>query len=260
MDILVLGLGVIGTTYAYALQKAGHNVEHFVRESKREKIGSTINIKLLDGRDNPKGVEKTNSYSIKLAHPDSSYDFIFISLSMGKLEAAIKTLAENNIKGTIVLLSGIWENKQTVDKILGDFPYILGYPVAGGIITKELLDCVLFDHIMLENKEKASIPNDLELIELLKSANIKVECPYDMLEWILIHMAINAGVISTAVKYADSGDTAKAADDVMNSAKALSEVVLTIREAVKIVEARGVDLKKYKNELLPYNIPSKIAV
>ena len=34
MDILVLGLGVIGMTYAYALQKAGHNVEHFVRESK----------------------------------------------------------------------------------------------------------------------------------------------------------------------------------------------------------------------------------
>ncbi|WP_363316035.1 2-dehydropantoate 2-reductase N-terminal domain-containing protein [Clostridium sp.] len=61
MNILVLGLGVIGTTYAYILKEAGHNIEHFIRKNKIEKVGSTINIKLLDGRENPKGVEKRDS-------------------------------------------------------------------------------------------------------------------------------------------------------------------------------------------------------
>ena len=31
MKILVVGLGVIGTTYAYLFEKAGHEVEHFIR-------------------------------------------------------------------------------------------------------------------------------------------------------------------------------------------------------------------------------------
>gem|GEM_PF-3814209 len=35
MKILILGLGVIGTTYAYLFQKAGAETEHFIRESKR---------------------------------------------------------------------------------------------------------------------------------------------------------------------------------------------------------------------------------
>ena len=30
MSILVVGLGVIGTTYGYLFQKAGHHVEHLV--------------------------------------------------------------------------------------------------------------------------------------------------------------------------------------------------------------------------------------
>jgi ketopantoate reductase len=35
MRIAILGLGVIGTTYAYALQKAGHDTFHIVREGKQ---------------------------------------------------------------------------------------------------------------------------------------------------------------------------------------------------------------------------------
>jgi 2-dehydropantoate 2-reductase len=59
-------------------------------------------------------------------------------------------------------------------------------------------------------------------------------------------MAINAAVISTAEKYARYNNSEKAAEYLMSSAKALSEVVLVIRETLKIVEARGVDLKNIK--------------
>ncbi|MCL1964406.1 MAG: NAD(P)-binding domain-containing protein [Firmicutes bacterium] len=260
MNFLVVGLGVIGTTYAYALQKAGHTVEHFVRESKRETIGAALKVNLLDGRENPKGVEKKDAYPIKLARPGGSYDFIMVSLSMGKVEAAIQDLSENNIKGTVVLLCGTWESKESIHTIMGAYPYILGYPIAGGKIDEKTLHCVLFDSIMLESKENASIPNYSALIQAFHDAKIKVECPYDMLEWIWIHMAINAAVISTGATYAaDFRDMEQGAEALMNSAKALSEAVLVIRETIKIVEARGVDLKKYKKELMPYKIPSKIA-
>lgn len=259
MNILVLGVGVIGTAYGYALQKAGHHVEHWVRESKRGEVDSTLTIQLLDGREHAKGVDKTDSYSIKLASSGSSYDFIIISVSMGKLESAIQTLSANNITGTLVLLCGIWENKETVDQITGAYTYILGYPVAGGQMSTGLLEGVLFDHIMLESRENAAIPNYSAIIEAFGSANIKIECPHKMLEWIWIHMAINAAVISTAPQYSGYMDSEKAADALMGNAQALSRAVHAIRETVRIVETRGVDLKKYKRDLLPYKIPARIA-
>ncbi len=259
MDILVLGVGVIGTTYGYALQKAGHNVEHWVRESKRREGNSALTIKLLDGREHAKGIDKTDSYSIKLAASGGSYDFIIISISMGKLESAIQTLAANNIKGTLVLMCGIWENKETIDKIAGNYAYILGYPVAGGQMSTGLLDGVLFDHIMLESRENAAIPNYSAITEAFGSANIKIECPHRMQEWIWIHMAINAAVISTAAQYSGNLHSEKAADALMSSVQALSRTVYAIRETVKIVETRGVALNNYKRDLLPYKIPARIA-
>lgn len=38
MKICILGLGVIGTTYGYVFQKAGHQIEHLVRENKKNKM------------------------------------------------------------------------------------------------------------------------------------------------------------------------------------------------------------------------------
>ena len=40
MKICILGLGVIGTTYGYVFQKAGHQIEHLVRENKKTKCSS----------------------------------------------------------------------------------------------------------------------------------------------------------------------------------------------------------------------------
>jgi 2-dehydropantoate 2-reductase len=259
MKVLVLGAGVIGTTYAYALQKAGHQVEHFIRASNRSKIEKTINVQLLDGRETSDGIEREGAYSLVFTKPGSSYDFILLSLSAGKLEGAVKTLAENNISGTAVVFSGIWEDRDFVSKAMGGYPYVLGYPVAGGSITKDSLNCVLFDHIMLESKEKSAIPKYPALVELFSSVHIGIECPYDMLEWIWVHMAINAAVISTAARYGDIDHPEKAAETLIDSVSGLSKAVLAARQTLRIVEARGVDSNRYKDEASPFKAPSLLA-
>ncbi|WP_128656520.1 ketopantoate reductase family protein [Paenibacillus sp. 598K] len=259
MRILVVGLGVIGTTYGYVFQASGHTVEHFIRENKQADAPSRLTVKLFDGRYNGKGEAKQAEYSLAFAQPDNSYDFIVISVSAGKLAAAIQTLNEHNLQGTIIVLNGIWEEKSVVDQWFGHRPYILGYPVAGGSIEHGVLDSVLFGHLMLESQEKANIANYADLMALLSSCHLKTEVPYDMLAWIWIHMAINAGVITTAAKYGDVFDPARAAQTVMTSSKALMESVLTIREAIRIIEARGVSFRHYRKDLLPYTIPPRIA-
>ena len=72
-------------------------------------------------------------------------------------------------------------------------------------------------------------------------------------------MAINAGVTSTAAREGKIDDSNRLARELMADSKALTMAVKCIRETLKTVSARGVDLKKYNNEILPYKIPSGIA-
>ena len=259
MKITILGLGVIGTTYGYAFQKAGHTVRHWVRESKRESAPAALEVRLFDGRTDPKGEAVGDTYPVELANRGEESDFILIAVSAGKLEAAIQTLEENDLRGTVLLFSGFWGERAELGRILAGRPCVMGYPVAGGSLQDGVLDCVLFDHVMLAGESDAAAPNYPALLKLLASARLKAEVPYDILQWIWLHMAINAGVITTAGKYGDVSDTAQAARTVMASSAALSEAVLCIRETAKIVASRGVPLGKFANELLPYRIPSRIA-
>lgn len=258
MRAAVLGLGVIGTTYAYALQKAGCDTYHIVREGKE--VPSVIPVHLLDGRYDQKGEEKDGEYSVKLASNNEEYDFILVSVACGKLEGAMQTLRNRNIKGTVILFCNFWNDRKDVEQMIGEYEYITAFPTAGGNMqTDGKLNCVLFDHIMLESKDKAKIHNYDELIKLLDSADIKQEIPNDMFEWIWIHMAINAGVTSTAAREGKIDDPNRLARELMADSKALTMAVKCIRETLKTVSARGVDLKKYNNEILPYKIPSGIA-
>lgn len=258
MRAAILGLGVIGTTYAYAFQKAGQEVFHIIREG--TKVPSSVSVHLLDGRYHKKGEEKEDSYDIALAGKNEEYDFIFISVASGKLGEAMDTLRNRGIKGTIVLFCNFWDERKEIEAIVGDYNYIIAFPTAGGHMEQGgKLNSVLFDHIMLESEEKADIPNYPELISLLDSADIKQEIPHDMIEWIWIHMAINAGVTSTAAREGKIDDPNRLARELMADSRALTMAVKCIRETLKTVKARGVDLKKYNNEIFPYKIPSCIA-
>lgn len=258
MKILILGLGVIGTTYAYLFQKAGAETEHFIRENKRAECPETVSVGLLDGRKNRKGQELRDSYTVHMARSGSSYDLILVSVPGGRLKEAVNTLDKNRMSGPVLVFSGIWEDRNYVDTVMEGRKYLLGYPVAGGQIEwqKAELNSVLFDHVMLEREEKAGIDGYAGLISLFGKAGIKAECPFDMLEWIWLHMAINAGVIVNAAAVGDIRDSAAAAGKLMNDPAALSRTIRTVRECVEAVGARGADLRSYANELAFYKFPA----
>lgn len=258
MKILVIGLGTIGSIYGYVFQKAGHEVEHYLRKDSPKVAVKQLQVDLLDGRAEKDGIQSCDVYQVK--HCSSkTYDFIFVSVPSGGLTSAIDSLAADGISGTLILACGIWEDRAYVDKLVKGYSYILGYPVAGGNIRDNRLTCCLFDHFMLERKEKAAISNYEKLAKLFADCQIQLEQPYDMLEWIWLHMGINAGVISVMGKSGDVKDTAAAAKQLMDSRQYLKEAVNTIRETSQIVASRGVNLKHYKNELLAYKLPTVIS-
>ena len=142
------------------------------------------------------------------------------------------------------------------------YNYVLGFPVAGGSLRKGdteedmKLDACLFNHFMLEREDNTNIPNYQNIYQLFTSCNIKLEHPHDMLEWIWLHMALNAAVISVAGKYGDITNSSEAARSLMHSVSLLKNVIKVIRETTKIVASRGVTLSKYYNELWFYKLPA----
>lgn len=259
MKFCILGLGVIGTTYGYVFQKAGHETAHWIRENKRDCAPDQLSVHMLDGRHLQKGEEKEDTYQVALARKNTDYDFILVSVANGGIKSAIETVAANQLRGSILLLCNFWNNRAEIDSMIGDRPYMICFPTAGGQMKHRVLDCALFDHVMLEHREKTNISNYDSFIQLLESADLKAEIPYDMVEWIWLHMAINAGVTSTAAQSGCLDDPHRLALDLMNDSHALAEAVRTIRETVKVAASRGMDLKKYRNEILPYQLPAPIA-
>jgi len=261
MDVLVVGLGVIGTTYGLVFKQAGHNVEHYIKEGSRKRDVKRLTVSLLDGRKTSEGIEKISEYTVQ-ACSKRTYDIIVISVTQGKIADVMQEIKHAEITGTVLLCCNIWYNKQQLNELMMGYNYVLGFPVAGGSLRKGdmeedmKLDACLFNHFMLEREDYTNIPNYQNIYQLFTSCNIKLEHPHDMLEWIWLHMALNAAVISVAGKYGDITNSSEAARSLMHSVSLLKNVIKVIRETTKIVASRGVTLSKYYNELWFYKLPA----
>ena len=258
MSILVVGLGVIGTTYGYLFQKAGHHVEHLVRQSSTRASVSSLKVEILDGRRDPKGSLSQDQYTVH-HRGHTSYDLIVVSVPQGRIAEAMAALRTGGIEGPVLLFCGFWGEREELDRLMAGRTVLLGYPVAGGRITGERLTCCIFDHVMLERRDKARFPGYEGVEALFGSCGISLERPHDMLEWIWLHMAINAGVGAVAAMYGDVEDTTRAAEQLMGSSRMLARVVRAIRETSRIVASRGVDLRRYRGELLVYRLPTVVS-
>lgn len=254
MKILVFGAGAIGTIYGYYLSKAGNDVTHYVRESRASQLAGGVAVSILDGRDEKNTVQTEDTYQIRTTvklDAEEKYDLILVSVKHGSLTEALKALSERRITGDILFFNGLWKDYTSLDGYFARERYLWGYPVAGGNMDYEhaRLEGAILDHIMLGETDGKRTPRTEAVEALFAGAGIKTEIPRDILEWVWIHMGINAGVISTALKCGS-------ANAFMGSAKALREGVLTMREGLAVVRARGVDLKPYNDEIRMYYFPA----
>lgn len=92
------------------------------------------------------------------------YDFIFVSVPSGRIEDVIESLDNSQIRGTIILACGVWENRESLDTLMSGHDYLLGYPVAGGKCSSTHLEACVFDHFMIEKEEKLKF----RIIQILK--------------------------------------------------------------------------------------------
>lgn len=260
MNILIFGTGVIGCTYGYAFKQMGAKVSHFIRTEKRQKYPRTISISLLDGREK-EITRKCDLYTIEQTS-DFLFDLILLSVPNYQLKESMEDLTRSNIEGPILLFCNIWEDKVSIEYMMKGKNYILGFPVAGGSFQKNHseLNCVLFRILYLEKKKNTKSLNYKLIAAFFHSCSFSIETPYDMLQWIWIHIAINIGLLNSIIYNGGIENSEIAVKKVISSSKELKRAIKEIRICMKIVKKRGVKFKYFIDEIILFYLPAMISV
>jgi 2-dehydropantoate 2-reductase len=84
---LIVGTGVIGVIYGWALAQAGVDVTHFVRPGRKDQFANGLKLDLLDER---KGHPKFNlsEYALKCVEqvsPTDGYELILVPVNLHPL-------------------------------------------------------------------------------------------------------------------------------------------------------------------------------
>jgi 2-dehydropantoate 2-reductase len=89
----------------------------------------------------------------------------------------------------------------------------------------------------------------VEARKLFRDCGFKISEKANFRDWLWIHFATNAGVMSQAVH-------AGSMESVMGSFSEAREAALTLREILPVLRARGLNLQQNSMELAPFRIPS----
>ena len=236
MKVLVIGTGVIGTTYGYVLANVGHDVTHDVRRGQASTEGTDIEIRLLDGRTTePRQVEAIYPATIvDTFDPDDAYDLILVSLKHYDVPAILPQLAAGAGDADILFFNNWWDDLASIEATLAG-RYLWGFPVAGGGWIDGALDAALLDSVHLGEVGGLPTPRLARTRELFESAGLRVEIEPDILHWLWVHFATEAGLISSAI-------AAGSIDALLDDTDKLEAAILAGREALEVCRARGVDV------------------
>jgi len=257
MRVLVFGAGAIGSIYGFFLALAGNQVVHFVRPSRSAQLKNGLRARILDGR-SPKDIKQTDTiYQIRTItdfRTERQFDLTVVSVKHHALAGALRALGESDPSGDVLFFNGLWTDYAPLDPLIARERYLWGYPVAGGHVDyeKARLEGAILDNVLLAETDGKQTERLSRIKALFTNAGLAVESPKNILHWIWIHMAINAGVISTCLKYGS-------ASAFMDSSKALREGILTIRETLKVAAAKGANLDECKDEIRNFYLPTFIS-
>jgi len=250
--VLIVGRGLVGTVYGWALSQAGIDVTHVVRQ---EGLSETDNLDLLDLRPgHPRHARLIYTpKTVRQVGPADGFDLVIVATKHYQAAEAIRQYLPGAPRATFLLFTANWDGTQEIDRLLPRSSMLWGYaaasggPDAQGILTVTVAPTVRFG--MLEGSDAARLEAVTRLFQL---AGFTLDVKANIVEWLWVHHAINAGGIGICLW---AGGIAEATRNFTT----MRLGVLAIREALDVVAARGVALKDYPDARSVLNIPAWLA-
>ncbi len=253
MKILMFGRGVIATMYGWALEQAGHDIEFYVRPGRTAVYGETINLDLLDARRRVWGQRIVRKWSVRyreVLEPDHDFDLIVLSVPHYRLAEAAAFLAPRVGNATVLVFSNIWSEPQAAISPLPLDQVAWGFPQAGGgfgedgVLRGTVLPSVIFGTFGQPPTER-----ERAVRQAFRDAGFRLQEQPDFRGWLWLHFVSDAGLHSQGLRLGSLAKLVGATGD-------LREALLTSRELLPLLEARGVDLRRHRGGVLPFRAPT----
>ncbi len=249
----MFGRGVIATIYGWALHKAGHDVEFYVRPGRAAEYGDTVDLDLLDTRRRVWGQRVVEEWPVRLREtlePDHDFDLIVLSVSHHRLPEATAFLAPRVGKATVLVFGNIWTEPTAaigplpLDRIAWGFPQAGGGFDADGVLHGMLMPSVIFGTL-------GRPPTDREraVRQAFREAGLRIKERPDFRGWLWVHFVSDAGLLSQGLRLGSLSELAGSRTD-------LREGLLNGRELLPLLQARGLDLRRHRVGLLPFRAPT----
>jgi len=242
MKILMFGRGVISTQYGWALEKARHTVEFYVRPGRKAAYGSTVSLNVYDARKSIRGNLIQEVWSIKMIEDfnlNHDYDLIIVSVQHYHFTKVAEFLTDKIGKATILIFNNFWEEPLEQTANLPADQLVWGFPQAGGgFDNKGVLNGTILGSITLGTFGTGLSERAVVVMNLFKSAGIKSNITKDFRSWLFGHFVMNAAIHI---------ETMKAGSNMLEAfqtTKHWKNVKANGKELLPLLKARNVDIKK----------------
>jgi 2-dehydropantoate 2-reductase len=252
MKILMFGRGVIAVAYGWALERAGHEVEFYVRPGRAAEYGPAIDLELLDARRRPQGRRVAEKWPVRYREslePDHDFDLIVVSVQHYSFAEAVSFLAPRVGRATVLAFNNLLVEPAAAVEALPTGQVAWGFPGAGGgfgddgVLRAALLPVVFFGTLGGQPSER-----ERAVRTVFRQAGFTIRETTDFRGWLSIHFLQNAGLHTQSLRLGSLAELAGSRHDVR-------EAILATRELLPLAEARGVDLRRHRSDLLPFTAP-----
>lgn len=241
MKTLIVGVGVIGAIYGWALSDAGIDVTHFVRKGKKALFDKGIQLDVLDER---KGHIKNNvtTYAVRCVEevsPSDGYELVIVPTNSYQTEEALHTLVPlAGDRAIFLIMAANWEGTDFIDRLLPRDRYLMGYPDGGGTRRDDLYWTNLGAEVHIGEVDGKPTEKLQRVKALFERADMQPDVPENILHWLWLHNASSVGLWAGFAKHRDI----KA---FLRDGALLKEGFLATQELVELCRRRGADVSKY---------------
>ncbi len=239
MKILIVGTGIIGTTYGWAFAEAGHDVKHLIRQGKGSLFPDGIDIDMYDVRKGHKR-DYIGHYPIRITEtvqPADAYEIVIVPTKHYHLVETLKKLVPQSGNADFLLLTQNWDGVREIDEIIPPSRYVFGDAKGGGKFDGNKLIAAIasVDVGQVEGRHDACLE---KVVSLCDSAQVGVTVHKNILHYLWAQYAMTGGLWPALVK-------AGSMEAVLGNSKIGEQGIRAARECLEVVARRGVDLKEY---------------
>jgi 2-dehydropantoate 2-reductase len=250
MRTLIVGTGLIGITYGWALSLAGIDVTHLVRSGRKQMVPESIPLDVIDERKGytRKQVTQYIPGCMENIHPDDNYELVILPLGIDKIEAALPMLVAAAPQALYLTFGTNWRGTQGINKYLSTDQYILGFPQAGGTIQAGKAISWLGRKVYLEEAKGKREDAFSRLKGYFSRAGLQTTAYSNFEHFLWVNHA-------TIMPYVPAMAKAGSISALINDRNLLTQCYRAVREIFELCRLRGANPGQFPEQSLFYRLP-----